>query len=102
MPITVCLHPPGAPKCNQIEHRRFLISLNGKGKRLVTYETVASLIAGTRTPTGLNVYAKLETRCLPDLHRREESWDPPKYRSRDRSQNARPAEEYWFDALTKL
>src|SRR5215831_17081471 len=62
MPITVCHYPPGTSQWNKIEHRLFsFISLNWKGVLLVTYETVVNLIGGTRTRTGLKVYAKLDT-----------------------------------------
>ena len=37
------------------------ISLNWKGKPLVSYETVVNLIGGTRTKTGLKVKALLDT-----------------------------------------
>ena len=63
MPVTVCHYPPGTSQWNKVEHRLFsFISLNGKGQPLVTYETVVHLIGGTRTRTGLKVYAKLDTR----------------------------------------
>ena len=40
IPITVCHYPPGTSKWNKIEHRLFsFISLNWKGKPLVSYET---------------------------------------------------------------
>jgi hypothetical protein len=38
------------------------ISLNWQGKPLVSYETVINLIGATRTATGLQVKAKLDTR----------------------------------------
>lgn len=62
MPITVCHYPPGTSKWNKIEHRLFsFISLNWKGKPLVSYETVVNLIGGTTTKTGLKVKAILDT-----------------------------------------
>ena len=62
IPITVCHYPPGTSKWNKIEHRLFsFISLNWKGKPLVSYETVVNLIGGTRTKTGLKVKAILDT-----------------------------------------
>ena len=61
--ITVCHYPPGTSKWNKIEHRMFsFISLNWQGKPLVSYETVINLIGATRTATGLQVKAKLDTR----------------------------------------
>ena len=60
--ITVCHYPPGTSKWNKIEHRLFsFISLNWKGKPLVSYETVVNLIGGTTTKTGLKVKAILDT-----------------------------------------
>jgi hypothetical protein len=62
MAITVCHYPPGTSKWNQIEHRLFsFISLNWQGKPLINFETVVNLIGGTRTRTGLNVKAVLDT-----------------------------------------
>jgi hypothetical protein len=61
--VTVCHYPPGTSKWNKIEHRMFsFISLNWQGKPLVSYETVINLIGATRTATGLQVKAKLDTR----------------------------------------
>ena len=61
--VTVCHYPPGTSKWNKIEHRMFsFISLNWQGKPLVSYETVINLIGTTRTATGLQVKAKLDTR----------------------------------------
>lgn len=61
--ITVSHYPPGTSKWNKIEHRMFsFISLNWQGKPLVSYETVINLIGATRTATGLQVKAKLDTR----------------------------------------
>ena len=63
IPISVCHYPPGTSKWNKIEHRLFsFISLNWRGKPLVSYETVVALIGGTRTRSGLQVKALLDTR----------------------------------------
>ena len=60
---TVCHYPPGTSKWNKIEHRMFsFISLNWKGRPLVSYETVVNLIGATRTKTGLRIKAALDTR----------------------------------------
>ena len=60
--ITVCHYPPGTSKWNKIEHRLFsFISLNWKGQPLVSYEAVIALIGKTRTRTGLQVKAVLDT-----------------------------------------
>ena len=56
--ITVCHFPPGTSKWNKIEHRMFsFISMNWKGKPLVSYETVIKLIGSTKTRNGLTVTA---------------------------------------------
>jgi len=58
--ITVLHFPPGTSKWNKIEHRLFsFISMNWRGKPLVTFEVVIQLIRGTKTKTGLKVYAML-------------------------------------------
>ena len=63
IPISVCHFPPGTSKWNKIEHRLFsFISMNWRGKPLVSYETVVALIGGTRTRSGLQVKALLDTR----------------------------------------
>lgn len=59
--ITVCHYPPGTSKWNKIEHRLFsFISMNWKGKPLINYQVVISLIKNTRTKSGLKVYARLD------------------------------------------
>jgi hypothetical protein len=63
IPISVCHYPPGTSKWNKIEHRLFsFISMNWRGTPLVSYETVVALIGGTRTRSGLQVKALLDTR----------------------------------------
>ena len=52
--------PPGTSKWNKIEHRLFsFISINWRGKPLLTYKTVINLITSTKTKTGLKVKARL-------------------------------------------
>jgi hypothetical protein len=52
--ITGCHYPTGCSKWNPIEHRLFRqISINWAGQPLRTFETMGSLIRGTRTRTGL-------------------------------------------------
>ncbi len=64
--ITVCHMPPGTSKWNKIEHRMFsFISMNWRGKPLVTYRTVVELIAATTTKTGLRIEADLDTGSYP-------------------------------------
>jgi hypothetical protein len=60
--ITVCHYPPGTSKWNKIEHRLFsFISLNWKGRPLLSFEAVVNLIGATTTNTGLKVKAVLDT-----------------------------------------
>jgi len=63
LPITVCHYPPGTSKWNKIEHRLFsFVSMNWKGRPLVSYEAVVNLIGSTTTRTGLKVKAVLDKR----------------------------------------
>jgi hypothetical protein len=65
-PITVCHLPPGTSKWNQIEHRLFAyISIHWRGRPLVDYETVVSLLGTTTTDTGLTVSAQLDGEDYP-------------------------------------
>jgi hypothetical protein len=65
-PITVCHLPPGTSKWNKIEHRLFsYISIHWRGRPLVDYETVVSLIGATTTDTGLTVSAHLDREDYP-------------------------------------
>ena len=53
--------PPGTSKWNKIEHRLFsYISMNWRGKPLLSRELVINLIASTTTSTGLMVRAILD------------------------------------------
>ena len=62
LPITVCHYPPGTSKWNKIEHRLFsFVSMNWKGRPLVSYEAVVNLIGKTTTKSGLRVKAVLDT-----------------------------------------
>jgi hypothetical protein len=64
VPITVAHYPPGTSKWNKIEHRLFsFISMHWKGIPLVSYETVVNLIGTTKTRSGLEVTALLDTRA---------------------------------------
>ena len=50
LPIAVCHLPPGTSKWNKIEHRLFsFISMNWRGKPLVSHHTIIQLISATRT-----------------------------------------------------
>jgi hypothetical protein len=58
--------PPGTSKWNRIEHRLFsYVSMNWRGKPLVSLETMINLIGATSTNTGLEVYARLDDREYP-------------------------------------
>jgi Rhodopirellula transposase DDE domain len=64
--IAVCHLPPGTSKWNKIEHRLFsFISQNWRGKPLVSYAVILSLIAATTTATGLTVESYLDTDPYP-------------------------------------
>jgi transposase len=64
--ISVCHFPPGTSKWNAIEHRLFsFISQNWRGKPLVSYAVILSLIAATTTATGLTVESVLDTDTYP-------------------------------------
>jgi hypothetical protein len=59
--VTVCHFPPGTSKWNRIEHRLFShISMNWRGRPLVSHEVVVQLIGTTTTRTGLKVRAELD------------------------------------------
>jgi hypothetical protein len=64
--ITVCHLPPGTSKWNKIEHRLFsFITINWRGKPLLSYRTIVQLIAATTTDTGLKVRAVLDENKYP-------------------------------------
>jgi Rhodopirellula transposase DDE domain len=60
--IAVCHFPPGTSKWNKIEHRMFChITENWRGRPLVSRAVVVNLIGNTRTRTGLQIQAELDT-----------------------------------------
>jgi hypothetical protein len=60
--IAVCHFPPGTSKWNKIEHRMFChIAENWRGRPLVSRAVVVNLIGSTRTRTGLQIQAELDT-----------------------------------------
>jgi hypothetical protein len=64
--VTVCHLPPGTSKWTKIEHRLFAhISLNWRGRPLVSHEVVVNLIGATTTQTGLTVQAERDTGRYP-------------------------------------
>ena len=59
--IHVCHFPPGTSKWNKIEHRMFsYISMNWRGKPLISQEVVVQLIGNTKTDKGLKIQAILD------------------------------------------
>ena len=64
--IAVCHFPPGTSKWNKIEHRLFsAITMNWRGKPLVSHEAIVKLIAATTTRTGLRVKSALDQNAYP-------------------------------------
>jgi hypothetical protein len=63
---TVCHLPPGTSKWNKIEHRLFShISMNWRGRPLISHHVIVNTIAATTTNTGLRVHAELDTTRYP-------------------------------------
>lgn len=59
-PIRVSHLPPGTSKWNKIEHKMFsYISMNWRGRPLVSHEIILNLISNTTTKTGLKIKAEL-------------------------------------------
>jgi hypothetical protein len=64
--VTVCHFPPGTSKWNKIEHRLFChITLNWRGRPLVSHDVIVNLIGSTKTSSGLRVKARLDRRKYP-------------------------------------
>ncbi len=64
--ITVCHLPPGTSKWNKIEHRLFAhISMNWRGRPLVSHEVIVELIGATTTRTGLTAQPVRDTGSYP-------------------------------------
>ncbi len=64
--MAVCHFPPGTSKWNKIEHRLFsFISQNWRGQPLASLAVIISLIAATRTKSGLNVRCELDSARYP-------------------------------------
>jgi len=64
--ISVCHFPPGTSQWNKIEHRMFShISMNWRGKPLISHEVIVNLIAATTTRTGLRIAAEIDTNVYP-------------------------------------
>ena len=61
--VTVCHYPPGTSKWNRIEHRMFsFITMNWRGRPLLSYRTIVELISATETKT-LKVRAEHDERA---------------------------------------
>jgi hypothetical protein len=64
--IEVHHFPPGTSKWNKIEHRLFsFITMNWRGRPLISHEVIVNLIASTKTRSGLKVRAELDTADYP-------------------------------------
>jgi transposase len=64
--ITVAHHPPGTSKWNRIEHRMFAhISMNWRGKPLVSHQVIVQLIAATKTESGLTIACDIDAGRYP-------------------------------------
>ena len=58
--------PPGTSKWNKIEHRMFsFITMNWRGRPLVSHEVIVSLIGSTTTTAGLQIHAALDPNPYP-------------------------------------
>lgn len=59
--LSVCHFPPGTSKWNKIEHRLFsYITKNWRGRPLVSYQVIVSLISNTTTRAGLLVKSAID------------------------------------------
>lgn len=64
--ITVCHLPPGTSKWNRIEHRLFaFITMNWRGKPLVSHQVIVQLIGSTTTEAGLKVCCEIDGNLYP-------------------------------------
>jgi len=61
MPIRVSHLPPGTSKWNKIEHKLFsFITMNWRGRPLMSHEVIVNLIKATRNQSGLTVDASID------------------------------------------
>jgi hypothetical protein len=64
--IRVSHFPPGTSKWNKIEHRLFsFITMNWRGRPLISHEVIVQLIASTKTRSGLKVRSAIDTNSYP-------------------------------------
>jgi hypothetical protein len=60
--MAVCHCPPGTSQWHKIEHRMFShLSMNWRGRPLISHAVMVNLIAHTTTPPGLTMKATLDT-----------------------------------------
>ena len=66
MPVKVCHLPPGTNKWNKIAHRLFsFITMNWRGRPLISHEVIVELIKATKRRQGLRVDANLDENKYP-------------------------------------
>jgi hypothetical protein len=64
--VTVAHLPPGTSKWNKIEHRLFaFITMNWRGKPLLSHQVIVQLIGATTTETRLRVCCELDENLYP-------------------------------------
>lgn len=64
--VTVCHFLPGTSKWNKIAHRLFShITLNWRGRPLISHDVIVNLSSATTTDTGLRVGAALDKKTYP-------------------------------------
>ncbi len=64
--VSVSHLPPGTSKWNKIEHRMFsFITMNWRGRPLISHEVIVNLIAGTTTATGLRIRSEIDSNSYP-------------------------------------
>ena len=64
--ITLTHLPPGTSKWNRIEHRLFaFMTMNWRGKPLVSHQVIVQLIGATTTETGLKVCCEIDANLYP-------------------------------------
>ena len=66
--LTIQVHhfPPGTSKWNKIEHRLFsFISMNWRGRPLLTHAVIINMISSTHTNTGLKVDCVMDAKKYP-------------------------------------
>jgi hypothetical protein len=64
--VTLDHFPPGTSKWNKVEHRLFsCISMNWRGRPLISHEVIVNLIASTTTKKGLKVMCDIDENKYP-------------------------------------